>query len=120
MPVTTIVGAPARGGGPTCTSVWPSGWYQCTPAGSAPPSGTATYTSNGEREPAEPAARKSQVPYGRSVLRTTPAAKCKRRESCGRSSSAGLTSAVPASTATAGAVVVGSSRGSSTRGSVWA
>ncbi|HZE28620.1 MAG TPA: hypothetical protein VE055_00875, partial [Gaiellaceae bacterium] len=61
--------------------------------------------------------RTSQVAYGRSVVRVTPAARCSSRESCARSSPAGSTLAVPASTATAEAVVAGSSRGNSIRGS---
>ena len=115
--MTTRAGAPPRGGGPTRTRAWSSGSYQCTPAGSSAPSGTATYTSSGKRPPADPAARNSHVAYGRSVVRTTPADRCSNRERCGRSSSVRATSAVPASTATAGAVVAGRSRGSGTRGS---
>ncbi len=115
--MTTIAGAPPRDGGPTCTSAWSCGWYQCTPAGSALLSGIATYNSSGNRAPAEPAARKSHVAYGRSTVRTTPAARCRTRESCARLSAAGATSAVPASTATIGAIVGGSWRGSGTRGS---
>src|SRR6266567_5327521 len=52
MPVTTITGAPARGAGPTRTSAWSSGSYQCTPAGTPDPSGAATYSSSGNRPPA--------------------------------------------------------------------
>ena len=83
------------------------------------PSGTATYTSKGKRPPADPAARNNQVAYGRSVVRTTPADRCSRRESWGRSSAVRATSAVPASTATAGAVVDGRFRGRASRGSDW-
>src|SRR5690242_18828126 len=46
------------------------------------------------------------------MMRTTPADRYSRRERFGRSRGAGSTSAVPASTATAGSVVTGSSRGS--------
>ena len=51
------------------------------------------------------------------MVRTTPADKYSSRERFGRSRGAGVTSAVPASTATAGSVVAGSSRGSGVRGS---
>src|SRR6266516_867042 len=50
------------------------------------------------------------------MMRTTPADRYSRRERFGRSRGAGLTSAVPASTATAGSVVAGSSRGSGVTG----
>src|SRR6266566_3218676 len=50
------------------------------------------------------------------MIRTTPADRYSRRERFGRSRGAGLTSAVPASTATAGSVVAGSSRGSGVTG----
>src|SRR5205823_9183715 len=116
-PVTTRVGAPPRGGGATRTRACSCGSYQCTPAGTSTPSGTATYTSSGKRPPADPAARNSQFVYGRSIVLTTPAERCNNRESCGRSSSREPTSAVPASTATADAVVVGRLRGSGRRGS---
>jgi hypothetical protein len=116
--VTTRAGASPFGGGPTRTSAWSSGSYQCTPAGTPAPSGTATYTSSGKRAPADPAARKSQVVCGLCVVRTTPADRWSNRERSARSSSIRATSAVPASTATAGAVVAGSPRGSGTRGSV--
>jgi len=118
-PVTTSVGVSPRGGGPTCMRAWSSGSYQCTPAGTPMPSGTAAYTSKGKRPPADPAARNNQAAYGRSVVRTTPADRCKRRESWGRSSPVRATSAVPASTATAGAVVDGRFRGRASRGSDW-
>jgi hypothetical protein len=71
-----MAGAAPDGGGPTVTRACAAGSYQCTPAGSeAAPVGTATYSSRGKRPPAEPAARKSQVAYGRSIVRTTPEAR---------------------------------------------
>ena len=99
------VGEPevGRGGGPTVTSAWSSGSYQCTPAGSGPPCATATYSSSGNRPPADPAARNSQFPNGRGEMRTTPADRYSSRESCARSSRPGATSAAPASKASAGA-----------------
>ena len=50
------------------------------------------------------------------MVRTTPADRYSNRASWARSSGARLTSAVPASTATAGAAVRGSSRGNGMRG----
>src|SRR3954469_20284406 len=114
-----MAGDSPSGGGPTCTRAWSCGWYQCTPAGSSGvPSGTQTYSSNGDREPADPAARNSQVVYRRTVVRTTPADRCSSRDSCGRSNRPGGTSAVPATPPTAGADVVGSEGGSETVGNV--
>src|SRR5256885_13861522 len=51
------------------------------------------------------------------MVRPTPADRYSRRDRFGRPRGAGLTSAVPASTATAGSAVAGSSRDSGVRGS---
>jgi hypothetical protein len=116
-PVTTSVATPRRGAGPTCTSASSCGWYQCTPAGTSPTgSGSAAYTSSGKRPPAEPATRNRYVPNGRSPVRTTPADRCSKRDKADTSSPADATCALPASTATADAVVAGRSRGNATRG----
>ena len=115
--MTTTTGVSPWGGGPTSTRAWSDGSYQCTPGGREVPSGTATYSSSGKRPPADPAARKSHVPYGRAIVRTTPADRWSTRESCARSGSAGAASAVPASTATAEGVVGRRSRGRGSLGS---
>lgn len=81
MPVTMIAVASPSGGGPICTRPWRSGSYQWTPSASPVTPCAATYSSSGNRPPAEREVRKKN--RRPSLLhRSTAAERYSRRAIC--------------------------------------